>query len=241
MKKTYYLIGLIFLLGGLFLSCSSNSKSGKDNSKAEESVQKKDSSVVQKENAHAEFLNKFKSISFDTLKVEYWYDTKDKRFMGRELTLKEAKLLPIGLTEKEYYGKLSGAYACYQFLIDSSYIGLIARIPAEYEATTVGLFFFDIKKDQLLKEYFNLSVSFGDAGDAYQRTSWLFRGKNKQLQSFVYDYSSYNHEVEDTTDHTIDVWKNYYLINCSSPKFDTISKNEIRLKKQFKHQLKTVQ
>ncbi|WP_294677114.1 hypothetical protein [uncultured Fluviicola sp.] len=236
-KNQFPVIPVIFLCGFL-IACGGKNNSEKQPEK-EVVVQKNDSSFREKESAYAEFLSKFKLISFDTLRVEYYYDSKDKRFKGEELTLKEAKILPIGLTDN-YFGKLSGAYACYQFPIDSSHIGLIARIPGEYEATTVGFFIFDRKKDQLLKEYFNLSISFGDAGDAAQRTSWLFKAKNKQFQSLVYDYSSYNHEVEDTTDHTIDEWRSYYLINCSSPKFDTLSKNETRLKKQFRNLLRAV-
>ncbi|WP_341907506.1 hypothetical protein [Fluviicola taffensis] len=68
------------------------------------------------------FSLQFKPISFDTLKVEYEYATKDKKFRGTELTLKEAKSLNIEYTEP-YYGKLSGVYGCYQFQIDSTHTG----------------------------------------------------------------------------------------------------------------------
>ena len=238
MKKSCYAIPLIFLLQGVFLSCSSNSNPKKNHSKEEGSVQKTDSSLIQKKSVYDELLKKFKPISFDTLKVGYEYDTKDRKFWGTELTLKEAKSLNVAYIEPSY-GKLSGVYACYQFQIDSLRTGLIARIPADYESTTIGLFILDRKKDKIAREYFPVGIIFGDAGDAYQRISWLFRTKDKQLQSFVYDYSSYNREVEDTTDHTIDEWRSYFLIDCMSPKFDTISKNETFLKKRFKNVLKT--
>ncbi|TSJ47917.1 hypothetical protein [Fluviicola chungangensis] len=237
MKRTNFAITLLILSQGIFLSCSSNAK--KDTPKADEPVTQVDSSLFQKESVYAELLKKFKPISFDTLEVTYEYDTKDKRFKGQELTLKEAKIFPLGITEN-FFGKLSGVYACYQFPLDSTYIGLIARIPGEYDANSVGLFIFDRQKDQLLKEYLHLSVDFGDAGDVYGRTSWLIKSKNKQYQSLAYDYSAYYHEVEDTNDHTVDEWEEYYLFNCMSPKFDTISKNGTRLKKQFKRILKTV-
>lgn len=235
MKRTNYAITLLILLQGIFPSCSSNAK--KDTPKANPSVMQVDSSLVQKESAYAELLKKFKPISFDTLEVTYVYDTKDKRFKGKELTLKEAKVFPIDIQEN-YFGKLSGVYACYQFPLDSVRIGLIARIPGEYEANSVGLFIFDRIKDRLQKEYIHLSVDFGDAGDVYSRISWLIRSKNNQYQSLIYDYSAYYHEVEDTNDHTVDEWEEYYLLNCMSPKFDTISKNSVRLKKQFNRILK---
>ena len=221
---------------GLFLSCSSNPP--KDIPKEEEPVVNADSSLLQKNSAYAELLKKFRPISFDTLKVTYQYETKDQRFKGTELTLKEAKIFPLGITDNSF-GKLSGVYACYQFPLDSTRIGLIARIPGEYDANSVGLFIFDRKKDQLQKEYMLLSVDFGDAGDVYNRTSWLIRAKDKQYQSLIYDYSAYYHEVEDTSDHTVDEWEEYYLFNCMSPEFDTISKNGTKLKKQFRRILKT--
>lgn len=238
MKKSHYTIPLILLLQGVFLSCSSNSNPQKELLKEEGSVQKTDSSFIRKKSVYDELLKKFKPISFDTLKVEYEYATKDKKFRGTELTFKEAKSMNIEYTEPGY-GKLSGVYACYQFTIDSLRTGLIARIPADYESTTIGLFILDRKKDQIERNYFYLGVTFGDAGDAYQRISWLFKTKDKQLRSFVYDYSSYYHGVEDTSDHTVEEWRDYYLFNCMSPKFDTISKNEALLKKRFKNVLKT--
>jgi hypothetical protein len=240
MKKLHYAIPLIFLLQGVFISCNSGSNPKKELSIKEGFVQKTDSSLTAKKSVYDELLMKFKPITFDTLMIEYSYGTINKKYLGTELTLKEAESLNIEYIEPAY-GKLSGVYACYQFLIDSSRTGLIARIPADYESTTMGLFILDRKKDKIAREYFPVGIIFGDAGDAYQRISWLFRTKDKQLQSFVYDYSSYNHEVEDTADHTIDEWRSYFLIDCMSPKFDTISKNEPQLKKRFKRVLKKVE
>jgi|GEM_PF-1395033 len=240
MKKLHYTIPLICLLNGVFYSCGSNSNPEKELSKEEGSVQKTDSSTVEKKSVYDELLKKFKPISFDTLMVEYSYGTINKKYRGTELSLKEAKSLNVEYIEPSY-GKLSGVYACYQFQIDSLRTGLIARIPADYESTTIGLFILDRKKDQIAREYFPVGIIFGDAGDAAQRISWLFMTKDKQLQSFVYDYSSYSHEVEDTADHTIDEWRSYFLIDCMSPRFDTISKNETQLRKRFKRVLKKVE
>lgn len=239
MRKTHYIILLV--LQGIFLSCSSNSEQEKEVSKEQESVGEADSSFAEKKSKYEVILEKFKPISFDTLYVTYHYGTTDKRFLGNELTLKEAQFLPIILREKAYYAKLSGAYACYQFSIDSSHIGLIARIPGEYEATSIGLFVLDREKDELWDKCFYLSTSFGDAGYVSSRSSWLFKTKNKQFQSLVYDYSAYDHSVEDSDNDTIDEWESYFLINCMSSGFDTISTNETQLKKRFKRVLKTVE
>lgn len=239
MKKTHVTLLLISL--GLCFSCSSISTQEKEIPQEKESAQQADSSFIEKKSQYAAILEKFKPISFDTLFVCYHYDPKDKTFRGEELTLKEARFLPIDLHEKAYYSKLSGAYACYQFPINASHTALIARIPGEYAATSIGLFILDREKDELWKVYFYLAASFGDAGDVYFRNSWLFKAKNNQLQSFVYDYSAQDHSVYDSDNDTIEEWESYFLINCMSPQFDTLSRNEAQLKKQFKRVLKTIE
>lgn len=240
MRKTWYNSFWTFFLAGFLLACGNSTVTDAAPSKneAQEPVPVENTHVPAPSGKYADLLKKFKPISFDTLKVEYYYGMKGKKYLGTELTLKEAKSLNIEYTEPGY-GKLSGVFACYQFIIDSMKTGLIARIPAEYESTTVGLFILDRKKDKVEENYFILSLSFGDAGDAAERVSWLFRTKDEQFQSFVYDYSSYYHGVEDTTDETVDEWRSYFVINCMSAKFDTISKNEAHLKKRFKRLLKT--
>lgn len=234
MRDTYYAIGWIFLLQGFFLSCSSNPDRERDIPKAEGSVRKTDSSALGSKSNFEVILKKYKAISFDTLKVYYTYDEKDTRFSGKELTLKEAKSLPIGITEN-YFGKFSGVYACYQFPIDSFRVGLITRIPGEYESTSVVLLIFDRKRDKIADNYFYLGTSNGDAGEISNRVSWLYKTKEKQLHSFVYDYQS-SHEIDDTV--TTES-RYYFLVNCMSPQFDTISSNQTRLMKRFKGLLRT--
>ncbi len=239
MNKQALHFGWILWLVGFLAACGSSDSTAVPDTEAA----KKDSvisentakEIKREPSKYDELLKKFKPISFDTLKVFYNYE--DKHFSGKELTLKEAKIFPLGITEN-YLGELSGVYACYQFQIDSSTLGLIARTPSEYESSSIKLFLFDIKKDKLLTDYFELGQDIGDAGDYYHRVSWLIKTKKNEVHSFVYNYSSYNHEVDDTADHVLEEWRDYYLINCMSPKFDTLSKNQSHLKKRFKKILK---
>ena len=206
-----------------------------DQQKETERVHESNSQAVEKESRYAEMLKKFKAVSFDTLKVYYRYD--DKKFMGKELTLKETKIFPLGI-EENYFGKLSGVYACYRFEIDSTRLGLIARTPSEYESSSVKLFIFDKKADKVLDNYLELGQMFGDAGDFFSKASWLFKTKNNEIHSLVYDYESYDHQVDDTADLRIDEWHSYALINCMNEKFDTLSTNGAQLKKRFRRVLK---
>lgn len=238
MRKTWYNSFWTLFLAGFLLSCGNSTVTDAAPSKneAKEPVPVETTHVSAPPGKYSDLLKKFEPISFDTLKVYYSYN--GKRFEGKELTLKEAKIFPLGISEN-YFGRLSGMYACYQFEIDSETLGLIARTPSEYESSSIKLFLFDLKKDSFSKEYVELSQDIGDAGDYYHRTSWLFRTNKKEIHSLVYDYSSYNNEVDDTSNHTIDEWRSYFVINCMSAKFDTISKNEAQLKKRFKRLLKT--
>ncbi len=233
MKKSLFQFILLSLLAAFLTACGSDLAPKKETME-EEALQVVDSSSIKKTNDFESILRKYKTISFDTLKVEYADDENDKRFLGKELTLKEARTLPIGLTEN-YFGKLSGVYACYQFQIDSSRLGLITRIPSEYESTSIVLLVFDLQKNKFQNEYFYLGSVNGDAGEISVRISWLFRAKNKQLQSFVYDYQSF-HEIDDTL--TTES-RDYFLVDCMKPTFDTLSGNQTQLKKRFRNLLKT--
>jgi len=233
MGKIHFQTVCIILFIGYLTACGSNSTTPKKVVKEEVSPAI-DSSSVKEEKNYENLLKKFKTVSFDTLKVSYSEEEKNNPFFGKELTVKEAKSLPIGFTEN-YFGKMTGVYACCQFPIDSDRLGLITRIPAEYESTSIVLFIFDLKKNKILDEYHHLATSSGDAGETYVRTSWLFKTTNKQLHSFEYRYQT-SHEIDDTL---MTESRSYELINCMSPKFETISTNEAQLKKRFKKVLLT--
>lgn len=224
---------LIFFLQSMLAACGNSSS--KENQEEAERIHESNSPAVEKESRYAEMLKKFKAVSFDTLKVYYRYG--DKRFLGKELTLKETKIFPLGI-EENYFGELSGVYACYRFEIDSTRLGLIARTPSEYESSSVKLFIFDKKADKVLDNYLELGQMFGDAGDFFSKVSWLFKTKSNEIHSLVYDYESYDHQVDDTADLRVDEWHSYALINCMNEKFDTLSTNGAQLKKRFRRVLK---
>ena len=232
------LLAICFLiLQLLVIACTETNRTKKPIPAKNTTLQTTMPTQVQKKSRFEELLKKFKPISFDTLQVFYTYGDQKNRFLGQELPLKDALNLPFDKSEY-HHGSSSEVYACYQFSIDSNTIGLIARVPSIYESSSVLLFLFDIKKDIFLEANSQLSENIGDAGDYYQKITWLYRTKDKQIHSFVYDYSSYSHEVEDTADHTLEEWRKYCLINCTDRKFDTLSSNEIQLKKKFKKLLK---
>ncbi|MBO9659285.1 MAG: hypothetical protein J7527_10715, partial [Chitinophagaceae bacterium] len=119
-----------------------------------------------------QLLTKYRDISFDTLEVfaAFDMDKKDYKYSGVELDSTEMMLLPeeIGRIEPQSF------FACYKFQIDSTGIGLITRVPGEYYPTSIKLLVLNTKLDSIVS-YFELSDLSGDAGDMWQKTSWLYK------------------------------------------------------------------
>jgi hypothetical protein len=218
MKKLLYLIIVITLF-----SCNKKPKS-LINLKTE----------TPKESKYLELLKKFDNISIDTLKV---FSSEDfGNFKGRELDSLDVILFPKEIAEAHFIDP-PGLFACYKFQIDSDRIGLIARTPSEYVPSSIKLFVFNKLKDEITN-YIELAESWGDAGDALEKTSWLFRNKDNNIQSLVWVHESHYNGVEVENDTTSESWDYHYLVNISKSKFDTIYKNSELLSKEFKNLLK---
>ncbi|MBO9659640.1 MAG: hypothetical protein J7527_12525, partial [Chitinophagaceae bacterium] len=62
---------------------------------------------------------------------------------------------------------------------------------------------------------------------------------NKQYRSLLWQELTYDHMADDEPDSTIDRTNNYYLIDFSSLKPDTISSDTIKLTRQFANLLRS--
>lgn len=181
-----------------------------------------------------QLLTKYKDISFDTLEVfaAFDMDKKSYKYSGVELDSTEMMLLPEGLGSLEPHS----FFACYKFTIDSASIGLITRVPGEYSPTSIKLLVLDTKLDSVVS-YFELSDLSGDAGDMWQKTSWLYKNENS-YRSLLWQELTHDHIVDDEADSTVDRTNNYYLIDFSSLKPDTIVRDTMKLTMQFADLLK---
>lgn len=174
------------------------------------------------------FLSKFKDIEFDSLKV-YTSDQIDADtsfYKGYALDSMDARYIAniygdMAFDSSRAY--LSQFYACYKFKIDEERTGLIIRCPSEYVSSFLDVFEYNRKTGKVL-HLINLSELWGDAGDVYERSSYLFRA-DKGIGVYQYNMSSYDHSVEDEKDSTIDEWYNHYTIRISEGKFDTLSRD----------------
>jgi hypothetical protein len=187
---------------------------------------------TKRESKFIKLLNKYKSISFDTLKVFSAEDLESNtyKFKGTHLDSTDVALLPKDIAEQYYYDQ--GFFACYKFYIDTATVGLITRTPSEYVPSSIKLFILDKRKDAIV-DYTELAESFGDAGDVTEKISWLFRDKSKMINSFMWVEESHDNSVDNEKDTTVEVWNYYYLFNISNLKVDTLSKDFSGLENKF--------
>jgi hypothetical protein len=172
-------------------------------------------------------LSKFENISIDTLEI---YSSEDFGiYKGVQIDSLDAILFPKEIAEA--YFLEHDIYACYKFDIDSSKIGLIVRTPSMYVPSSIKLFVFDKITDNI-SEYIELAESWGDAGDAIEKTSWLIKNPSNKINVLTREIESHDHSVEDENDTIVERWDKYYLF-AFNHKLDTINKNSDLLKKQF--------
>lgn len=204
------------------------------NEKPAVTIPQKTKKTLQKESKYLGLLQKFEPISIDTLKVFSSYDFDN--FKGQAIDNIDVALFPKEIADN-YSTDSPNLFACYKFPLDATRIGLIARTPGEYDSTSIKLFVYDSAKDTL-SNFIELADIFGDAGDAMEKTSWLFKNDHQKIQAIIWVQQSYDHSVEDINDTIVESWENHYLIDLSKIKFDTMNRNSEELAKKFKKILK---
>ena len=178
------------------------------------------------------FLDQFKTVDFDTLKVysgEEIYN-ENFEFFGNKIDSSDLKLFP-----KQYNAFDNGkvqTYAVYKFNIDENNLGLIARTPSEYWPTSLKLFVYNKSQERII-DFTEIAESWGDAGDRLIKKSWIYKDKNNQLNCFLWLYYAHD-DSRDIDNETPSFMENhYFLLHFNNGKFDTISKNYKQLEKQF--------
>ena len=195
--------------------------------------------VFKTKSKYSTLLSKYKDISFDTLKVfsSEKLESNQYMFKGTQLDSVDVKLFPKEFAEQYFYDH--GFYACYKFSMDSIKVGLITRTPSTYEPSSIKLFILD-KQRETITNYFELAETVGDAGDMMDKTSWLVKGKNNKLISFIWQQESHDNSADNNKDTTIQTWNYFYLVDFSKHKVDTLNIDQRELKLKFdiliKHQ-----
>ncbi|MDI9365771.1 MAG: hypothetical protein QM541_12525 [Flavobacterium sp.] len=219
MRKLLYLIILF-----LFCNCNQTDK-------------KLETQDKPKESKYKNLLIRYKDLAIDTLEVYSSDDLESQayKYKGTKLDTTEIRLFPRQISQE--YLSADGYFACYKFSIDSNKIGLITRTPSTYASSSIKLLILDKTKDAITG-IIELAETFGDAGDVAEKNSWIFNDSNKKFKCFIWVKESHDNSVDNVNDTTIEHWNNYYLINISKNKADTISTDEKILTKKFARLLK---
>jgi hypothetical protein len=171
-----------------------------------------------------ELLDKYKTISFDTLAVFSTSETNDTafKFGGEKLDTADLALLPKELGAE--YGGDFAFYACYQFVIDNNRIGLITRTPSDFSSTSLKLLVY-YKKEDILATGVELADVWASAGDVVDKNAWLFKDKDQQYHSLIQVTESHDNSVNDPKDTVMHSKEHYFSVDLSTPAMDTINDN----------------
>lgn len=178
------------------------------------------------------FLDQFKTVDFDTLKVysgEEIYNEKFE-FFGKKIDSSDVNLFPEQYNAFDN-GKIE-TYAVYKFNIDENNLGLIARTPSEYWPTSLKLFVYNKSQERII-DFIEIAESWGDAGDVLTKKSWIYKAKNNQLNCFLWRYYAHDDSMDEDNETPSFMENHYFLLQFNNGKFDTISKNNKQLEKQF--------
>lgn len=186
---------------------------------------------VEKLSKYADLLTRFKPLQFDTLHLYSEYKEKYK-YTGIALDSQSIRLLPEHIANAHFNGGM-GVFAIGRVELDSNRIGLIARTPGDYEETSIKILVLNKEKDTLVNEL-ELGETWGDAGDIVTKDAWLFRTNDKKWKTFIWVVNLHDNNVDDSNDTTVVRTDEYYLVNLTNNRFDTIATGE-NAHKDFKH------
>lgn len=203
-------------------SCSNKNTDG-------QKVPEKQDSIVIRDSIKLRFTNllsRYSDIRVDTLQVFYESGSEEKsNYFGKQLDSSSIKLILGALPEVNYTGNF---YATYKFDIDTSYLGLITRVPSFYESTALVLLIYN-KRFDCICNHVDLAEDFGDAGDVFRRISWIFKNSNNVTKLATLEESAHYHETDNPDDTAVDRHSSFFMwnLNCS-PKSDTVNNKLIR-------------
>lgn len=146
------------------------------------------------------FLDKFKTVDFDTLKV-YSIDNieNDIYYKFKGDSLKGNEVLPVlfFLSHEEIEGfENADFHTVNKFNLDNDELGLIARTMGEYWASSIKLYSYNKQKDKIVN-FIELAEKSGDAGDSFNKRSWIFKDKNNSCKIFIWTHFEHDNTVED--------------------------------------------
>jgi hypothetical protein len=140
----------------------------------------------------------------DTLKIyssSAEIDNPTYPFHGKKIDSLKLALFPAYLDLS--VDELRPVYACGRFKIDDERWGLITRMGGEYSSTAVKLLIYEHRKDSLYF-YKELAEDFGDAGDVYRKTTWIWPKEDKLIGAFTRSDRLFYNMVDNPADTSVE-------------------------------------
>lgn len=162
-------------------------------------------------------LKLYKTFNSDTLEIDSKPGEEVTHWKYRGILIDSSllRLLPVSTDRYEPF-----FYACYKFDLDANTVGLITRTPSEYESSSVKLFAWH-KKTNVITLETELADSWGDAGDAVSKSSWLYRNQQRGWMGLIEQFN-YSESIDDTTLPISETY-DYYHFKWNGNRIDTIS------------------
>ncbi len=172
---------------------------------------------------YAHLLSLYKMVRFDTLHVFSvgLPDSVGYPFTGTVIDSAGLALLP-----KQVKGSVKGIdtlYACVAFTITDGRLGLVTRVPAEYNSNAVALLILDTAKDEIT-DFFELSHAWGDAGDFIGKDSWIVN-QSINCKVFTWYQQGHDNDADDEKDTSVATINKYFLLGLNDEKHDTLANN----------------
>lgn len=155
----------------------------------------------------------------------------DFTFKGIELDSTMVELLPEEVSRRDK------SFAVARFALDTATTALIARVPGEYDINQIILLVFSHVQKKLSYKA-DLAFSWGDAGYAAEKTSWLIRTKEKTLNQLAEVYNWSETDTDKPEDTVTTTTNDYSLIHITPYKTDTLSKDSTSLLQTYGYLLK---
>jgi len=183
-----------------------------------------------------ELLNMYKPLTVDTMKIfaASAPDSNAYAFKGIHIDSVKVALFPDKLIKNRDKHEF---YATYRFDIDSTRTGLITRAPTPDDAASLLLLVYN-KQKNAITDGFEVAQSYGDAGDMFEKQSWLFTDNQKKIRCLIWEQQARNEAVnngadtinKDTTQIKVN---NYYLVGLDKATHDTLDRNAMQLFREF--------
>jgi len=181
-----------------------------------------------------QLLARFQQTDTDSLHVVPFIEKRKEKINGVELDSMEKKffpaLAPYGAAEYT-----PTYFAARKMDINDRFIGLLTRTMSFYAPTSMKLYIYDKKRDSITG-YTELADQFGDGGAYGEKEAWLFKEAGK-LTAILSEFNAVDHTLDVPAGTGIDSTFSYFKIQFDNGRADTLSTDNVELKKAYPHLL----